>query len=214
MSQKRVILYIDGFNLYYGIRMYRGAKWLDFDALCNRILPIYDVRKIKYFTAAVSAPPNDPQKPQRQQTFWRALRTIPHLEIIEGHFLSNIIEVRPLTPLPHGPATIRIMRTEEKGSDVNRATHLIVDAVDNAFDIAAMISNDSDLALPIEVVRRRFQHDVIVFNPHQARTSRPSKRLQQVATQFRPLRQGPVRASQFPLTLTDARGTITKPAGW
>jgi NYN domain len=212
--QKRVVVYVDGFNLYYGVRNYSGAKWLNLDSLCRLLLPHYDIHKIKYFTAQVSASPRDPNKPLRQQIFWRALRTIPRLEIIEGHFISHPVEVRPIAPIPGGPATVTIMKTEEKGSDVNLATHMIVDAVDGVFEIAVVISNDSDLALPIEIVRTRFQRDVIVFNPHQAKGSKPSKRLQQVATQFRPLRKGPVCASQFPATLTDARGTITKPKGW
>ena len=119
LGRKRVIVYVDGFNLYYGVRYYGKAKWLDLDALCRLILPNYDIRRIKYFTAQVSASPHDVGKPQRQQTFWRALRTIPHLEIIEGHFISNQVDARPVNPIPGGPAKVKIMKTEEKGSDVN-----------------------------------------------------------------------------------------------
>jgi len=211
---KRVIVYVDGFNLYYGVRHYIGAKWLDLGALCRLLLPAYDIREIKYFTAPVSSPPWDHQKSTRQQTYWRALRTNPHLTIIEGHFISNPAQVRPLSPIPGGPATVTIMKTEEKGSDVNIATHLLVDAFDDRFDVAAVISNDSDLAPPIEVTRVRFGRDVIVFNPHQGKPKRPSRRLQQVATQVRDLRRGPVCSSQFPDVMTDAQGTITKPVGW
>lgn len=208
------MVYVDGFNLYYGIRNYPNAKWLDIDALCRLLLPNYAIHGIKYFTAPVSASPSDPQKPQRQQTYWRALRTIPHLEIIEGLFISNPVQVRPLVPIPGGPTKVTIMKTEEKGSDVNIATHLIVDAFDSKFDTAAVISNDSDLALPVRVVCTRFKRTVIVYNPQQKKPKRPSRMLQQAASQFRDLRRGPVCASQFPATLTDATGTFHKPQGW
>jgi len=214
LSQKRVIVYVDGFNLYYGIRHYANAKWLNIDALCRRLLPNHHIVRIKYFTAPVSATPNDLQKPQRQQTYWRALKTIPRLEIIQGLFISNPVQMPLVVPVPGCPTTVTVMKTEEKGSDVNIATHLIMDTFDQQFDIAIVISNDSDLALPIKIVRTRFQRDIVVYNPHQKKPKRPSRMLQQVATQVRDLRQGPVCASQFPATLTDTNGTIHKPQTW
>jgi len=214
LGRKRVMVYVDGFNLYYGIRDYPHAKWLNLDALCRLLLPNHHIQGIKYFTAPISAPRSDPRKPQRQQTYWRALRTIPQLDIIVGLFISNPIQVRPIVAIPGGPSKITIMKTEEKGSDVNIATHLMLDAFDSIFEIAAVISNDSDLAFPISVVRTRFGRDVIVFNPHQRKPKRPSRMLQSAATQVRDLRKGPICASQFPATLSDPVGVFTKPLTW
>lgn len=102
------------------------------------------------------------------------------------------------------------MKTEEKGSDVNLATYLLLDAFDQDYDLALVISNDSDLVEPIAVVRQRFGLTVGVVNP-QRHTSRA---LQQVASFYRPLRKGVLASSQLPNQLVDATGTLTKPAGW
>lgn len=210
MSSNRAILYVDGFNLYYGIRNCPGGKWLDLDHLARLVLPHYSVEQVKYFTARISAPPGDPSKPQRQAAYWRALRTLPNLEIIEGNFSSHPVSVRPISPVIPSISKVTIMKTEEKGSDVNLATHLLVDAFDRRFQTAIVISNISDLALPIETVVKRFG-PVIVLNPH---LKSPGRRLRLAASQFRPLRRGPVTASQFPMTLSDRYGIIHRPKGW
>ena len=78
----RTIVYIDGFNLYYGAVKGTPYKWLDLRRMCQLLLPPNDIRRIKYFTARVIARPNDPNQPTRQETYLRALRSIPDLEII------------------------------------------------------------------------------------------------------------------------------------
>src|SRR5947208_16760199 len=60
--------------------------------------------------------------------------------------------------------TVEVIRTEEKGSDVNLATMLLVDSFAEEFELAVVISNDSDLAMPIEVVRQ-MGFDVGILNP-------------------------------------------------
>jgi hypothetical protein len=90
-GQVRTYIYVDGFNLYY--RCLKGSpyKWLDLKQLFSYLLkPNHQILRIKYFTAMVSSPPNDPQKAARQEIYLRALRTyIPEIEIYLGHFLSN-----------------------------------------------------------------------------------------------------------------------------
>ena len=71
-------------------------------------------------------------------------------------------------PDPGGPATVEVLRTEEKGTDVNLATFLMVDCCDGDFDEAVVISNDSDLATPVEIVRQRFNKRIGVISPHPA----------------------------------------------
>ena len=70
------IVYIDGFNLYYGALKGSPYKWLDLEALCRRLLPKDEISQIRYFTARISARPDDPQQPQRQQTYLRALDSL------------------------------------------------------------------------------------------------------------------------------------------
>ena len=114
----RTNVYIDGFNLYY--RALRGApyRWLDVGKLASLLLPQPDIGRIRYFTALVVNRPGDPTQSQRQQTYLRALQTVPNLSIHYGHFLVNT-KWRPLAQQPQtGPRTVKILNAEEKGSDV------------------------------------------------------------------------------------------------
>jgi hypothetical protein len=99
---------------------------------------------------------------------------------------------------------------EEKGSDVNLASLLLADGFRNDYEVAVVLSNDSDLCLPIEIVRKELGFPVGLLNPH----PRFSVELAKVATFKKPIRVGVLAASQFPTTLSDAHGTITKPATW
>lgn len=204
-------MYVDGFNLYYGTVKDTPYKWLDISSLCQRLLPKYRIIQIKYFTALISARPDDPDKPVRQQIFLRALQTIPILQIFYGHFLNHVVRMPLACPTPNGPKTVKVIKTEEKGSDVNLAVHLINDGYQGRYDVAAIMSNDSDLVEPIKIVRQELHLHVIVLNPF---PKHPSKALQKVATFVKPIRQGVVAASQFPPTLVDANGTFSKPSNW
>ena len=113
---------------------------------------------------------------------------------------------QPLT----GQRTVEILDTEEKGSDVNLASYLLLDGFDDEYEMAVVVSNDSDLELPIRMARTRLAKQVGVFDPSRRR----SFELYNAASWYRPLRQGPLSASLFPDTLSDAKGPITKPAGW
>src|SRR4051812_12536392 len=87
------IVYVDGFNLYYGSLRKTPCRWLDLSKLCRRLLPANNILKIKYFTAKVSARPDDPGQPTRQQAYLRALATLPEMEIYFGHFLSHEVSM-------------------------------------------------------------------------------------------------------------------------
>jgi hypothetical protein len=99
---------------------------------------------------------------------------------------------------------------EEKGSDVNLASLLLADAFRGDFEAAAVITNDSDLVLPIKIVAAELGLPVGILDPHE----RFSFELAQVATFKKKIRPGVLAASQFPATLTDAHGTIHKPKSW
>jgi len=80
-------VYIDGFNVYYGCLRGTPFRWLDLGALCQRLFPRDTIHRIRYFTAIVSARPNDPRQPQRQLAYLRALATIPEVTIHRGRYL-------------------------------------------------------------------------------------------------------------------------------
>lgn len=206
----RTCVYVDAFNLYYGALKNTPYKWLDLLALCKAYLKGNDITAIKYFTAKVKARPNDPQQPARQQAYLRALSTHPCVEIIFGHYLSHNVQARLATPPTQGSPFVTVIKTEEKGSDVNLATHLVHDAHLNRFDVAVVVSNDSDLLTPIQIVRKELGKQVGILNPH----ARPSKMLLQHSDFFKPIRNGALQGSQFPDELTDRHGTIRKPVGW
>lgn len=207
----RTSVYIDAFNLYFGALKGTPHRWLDVLAMCQAYLPGNDIISIKYFTAKVSARPNDLQQPVRQQAYLRALATIPCVEIIYGHYLSHVVRARLATPPAHGPATVEIIKTEEKGSDVNLATHLIHDAHLNRFDIAVVVSNDSDLLAPIKLVRQDLGKQVGILNPQK----HPSRALLPHTDFLKQIRGAALAASQFPAQLVDADGHVIHiPAGW
>ncbi|MEZ4698542.1 MAG: NYN domain-containing protein [Rhodothermales bacterium] len=206
---KRTIAYIDGFNLYYGALKGTPYKWLDLRKLCQGLLDqTHQIDAIKYYTALINARSNDPTQPQRQQVYLRAIGTDPLVKVVLGHFLQHEV-VRPLASDPE--TYVRVIKTEEKGSDVNLATDLVHDAHRGLFDAALVISNDSDLKEPVRIVRRELGLIVGVVNPGSGRASRV---LTQDATFVKTIRSGLLRDSLLPGRLTDDRGTISRPANW
>lgn len=203
-------VYVDAFNLYYGSLRGTPYRWLDLDALCTRLLPKDQINRIRYFTATVSARPDNPDAPQRQQVYLRALETIPKLSIHYGHYLSHVTRMPLANPPQRGARTVEVVKTEEKGSDVNLATYLLLDAFQRDCTVAVVISNDSDLKLPIEIAQSELGIRVGVVNPHAP--ARRSRALQ--PTFFKQLRTSALGACQFPPVLTDAKGEIRKPAHW
>jgi uncharacterized LabA/DUF88 family protein len=203
-----VHVYIDGFNLYYGALKNTPNKWLNVEKLCNLLFPNDSIVKIKYFTAQVKIRPNDTDldKPVRQQIYLRALKTIPSLEIIEGHFLTHTVTMKNAT----GSGFTKVIKTEEKGTDVNIATHLVNDAHNKVFEMAVVISNDSDLVEPVRIVTSELQKPVIVVSPF----PRNSIQLKSIASSVRKLRKGVLAASQFSSNLSDSVGSFSKPVSW
>lgn len=206
----KTYVYVDGFNLYYGCLRGTPYRWLDLEQFCRLMLPPNDVQRINYYTAKVGARIGDPDQPIRQSTYLRALATLPTARVHFGHYLSHPVSMPLEKPLPGGPRFARVIKTEEKGSDVNLATHLIRDAYENAFDVAVIVTNDSDLRAPVELVNTHLGKRVGILNPHKY----AAVELTKVATFLKTIRSGVLRASQFPDTLSDAKGTFHKPAGW
>jgi len=159
----RVYVYVDGFNLYYGSVKGTQYKWLDISKLSSFLFPKDDILKIKYFTAPVKVRENDTDtdKPNRQQIYLRALRTIPNLEIFEGTFLSHPVMMKNAD----NSGYTKVIKTEEKGTDVNIAAHLLNDGYKSEYEMAIVISNDSDLVEPIKMVINELSLPVIVVSP-------------------------------------------------
>src|SRR3989304_2789433 len=110
----KTYIYVDGFNLHYGSVKNTPYKWLNILKLCQLLLPRNQIVKIKYFTALVTARPGNPDQPNRQRIFLRALQTIPDLEIIYGHFLEHNRDMPLASSLPGKPRLVKVIKTEEK----------------------------------------------------------------------------------------------------
>jgi hypothetical protein len=105
---------------------------------------------------------------------------------------------------------VQVIKTEEKGSDVNIATHLLIDGFQNKYQTAVVITNDSDLKLPIEMVKLVLKKTVGVICPHE----KPSKELIRVASFFKPIKSETYLECQFPEKLSVGERTIHKPKAW
>jgi hypothetical protein len=208
-----VNVYVDGFNLYYGCLRGSEYQWLDIGALCRRLLPAHPINHIHYFTSRVAARPDAPDRPEQQNAYLRALRTVEGLSIHLGHFQSTEARLPVADPVPGGPRTVEVIKTQEKGSDVNLATCLLLDAFRKKSDIAVVISNDSDLREPIRVLIEELDVPVGLVNPHPAK-SRSRVLLGLNPLFFKQVRPSALRDCQFPPVLHDAHGEIHRPGGW
>lgn len=210
-ARSRTIVYIDGFNLYYGCLKDSPYRWLDVCTFADHLLPRNQVVAVKYFSARVSDTPADPQQSTRQDTYFRALQTNARLSLIEGTFLFKRRRMRLAPGQVGSPGTVEVLVSEEKGSDVNLAVHLLHDGHVGRYEAAVVISNDSDLQEAVRLVRDELHLPVGVVSPH----GRVTAKLLSVASFTRPIRTGHLAANQFPATIRDGDGrTIRKPKGW
>ena len=204
-------VYVDGFNLYYGCLKGTSHKWLDLDVLCRTLLPNNELQRIRYFTARVKVR-DDPLAPVRQDLYLRALSTLPHVSTHLGHFLVTKTRMALATPPPAGPRTVEVLKTEEKGSDVNLATYLLADAFRGDCQTAVVITNDSDLAEPIRVISQELSIPVGLINPHPRQASRAL--LRQGPAFVKSIRPSVLAKSQFPAEIVVRGRTIHRPQGW
>ena len=199
-----MVAYVDGFNLYYGLREGNllSSRWLDLKALCKSFLRSgQQLQLVRYFTTRIR---NNPSTTQRQAIFIDALIARGGIEIDYGHFLSKQRKCRNCrsTWLQH----------EEKKTDVNIAVRLLDDAFDDRFDIAVIISGDSDLAPSIKSVRLRYPDKrlLVAFPPR-----RNSSELRRVANANFTITRRAIRSSHLPDPVVSPSGTeLRAPTGW
>lgn len=209
----RVYVYVDGFNLYYrALRRYPDAKWLNIRTLSESLLdPSDTIDTIRYFTARVSPRSGDPDAPRRQQVFFSALGTIPGFKFHYGRFLPKK-KWRPVVHPNWSPAVkIEVHDTEEKGSDVNLASHLLNDAHHNRFDAAFVISQDTDLCEPIRMIKDMGKPIGVAWLDGM----QPGSRMVRASSFVRQVTHQRLKASQFPDTLLNKQGRlINRPDSW
>jgi uncharacterized LabA/DUF88 family protein len=205
---RRTTFYVDGFNLYYGALKPRPSlRWLDLSALAAALRP-NDATVVRYFTAKVQPVP-DPGSQVRQRLYLKALETLPNVTVHFGQFKTHAVRRALVNPPRHGGRTVEVWNTEEKGSDVNLATFLLLDGHDGAYDEAVVISGDSDLLEPVREANRRFG-PVHVMNPRNVHSD-----FALAAASYGPLNLTLVGACQLPATITLPTGrTIYRPPNY
>lgn len=202
-KKERVIVYVDGFNLYFGIKDagFANCKWLDINKLVLSLLkPGQELAGIKYFTSSVS---NNPDKQKRQITYIEALKTTG-IKIYYGHYQKGVIECRRCGNI--------WAHYNEKMTDVNIATQMMIDAFTDQYDFAMLISGDSDLVPPIKEIHAHFHHKrlLVAFPPKRFNNS-----VSLVAKGYFTIGRKKLIDNQFPPEVVKKDGYILcKPAEW
>ena len=205
MSAERVIAYIDGFNLYHGLMQARlgSSRWLDLRSLSQSLLkPSQRLELVRYFTTRVR---DQPDTEKRQSIYIDALKARGGIEIDYGFFLKK-----------KDTSCHRCGHTrpsyEEKKTDVNIAVRLLNDASDDRFDIAIIVSGDSDLVPAVESVSARFPTKglLVAFPP-----KRYSSDLSRAAHDSFVVWEDKIRVSRLPDPVVTAEGIeLRAPLGW
>ncbi len=201
----KVIVYIDGYNLYYGIReAFHGKyKWLDLQALANSFLQEgMTLEAVKYFTASTKS---NAKTRARQEIFLKALKShCDKLEIIDGRFLSKTRQCRACGD--------KYKYYEEKKTDVNIACQILNDAHLDNYDCCYIVSGDSDLVPPVEIVKQLFlDKKVIIASP----PKRKSRELCNVAHGYFAISKLKIQTNQLPQVVINTRGAkLEKPKHW
>lgn len=185
-------------------------------------MPSSDVDKVVYCTARVAQRREDPQAGARQDIYLRVLESDPRVEVLYGQFKVNKTEMprRPhpqcdccqgaIDPCPCCSTPVaRVVKTEEKGSDVHLGVRLVADAFDDQFDVAVLVSGDSDLQPAVDIVRTRASKHVIVIDPR-GRNHPPV-----TGDERRALRTSALEACQYPVpVLLPSGARVSPPSTW
>ncbi len=204
-AERRVMVYVDGFNLYYGLRAkgWRRFYWLDMRALSENLLRRGQrLAGVRYFTTRIAG--NEQAKRRRQSKYLEALASRGGVTIHYGHYLAKRRQCRS--------CGARWTVYEEKMTDVNIAVELMGDAQDDRFDTAIVLSADSDLSAPVEAVIERYpdKRAIAVFPPR-----RRSDRLRRAASASFTVGRKVLKDSQMPDRVVKADGfALKRPARW
>jgi uncharacterized LabA/DUF88 family protein len=201
---ERVIAYIDGFNLYFGLKNsgWRRYYWLDLQRLVRNLAKHHqEIEAVKYFTARISRPPD---KQRRQTTYIEALGTLSGVTIFFGKYQLN--------PRLCFNCGYEDSVPNEKMTDVNIAVELLSDAFQNRFDTVLLISADSDLVPPLQRIRQLFadKRIVVAFPPQ-----RSSKGLMKVAHAYFTIGREILTESLLPVEVKKKDGYVLRcPESW
>lgn len=212
LPRKRAVVYVDGFNLYFGVLQGTPKlKWLNLQGFMDSLRPDEEVVGIRYFTALV-----DPQKQtsvcrDRQKRYLQALGSCPKVEVTMGKYQLREVNCRARCREKYDVP-------EEKKTDVGIAVRMISDAIDGLADRIVLVSGDSDLEPAIEWIRRRHPAIRITVyipqdptNPKQRRNDTYLK----MGVDAKPLPVADIHRFQFPGVVDLGSGRkVERPKEW
>ena len=205
----RSIVYVDGFNLYYGALRGTPHKWLNLERLFSILRPDDQIQTIYYFTALI-----DGSHLQNQLVYLRALETLPKVRTVMGRFKFK--RVKCVVPDCMFTGSRMFSLPEEKRTDVQIALAMARDAWEHACERMILVSGDSDLVPAVTLVKEIApKMEVVVYVParHQARGA--AVELRGAADKDRIFPNNLFRHSQFPSEFPDGQGgTLRKPSAW
>ena len=204
---ERVMVYVDGMNLYHGVRSTGMPRflWLDVRALSLGLLrPGQSLNGVKYYTSRFLNDGEDIGMVLRQSNHLDALNSFDDLETIEGMFQGKTGVCRECGN--------EWQSYEEKMTDVNIAIGLLADAEDDLYDVAILISGDGDLTGPVRTVLSRHPGKLVVVA---LPPNRRSASLQRAASAHVDIGRSRLRSSQLPDRLHSADGyPLRRPPEW
>lgn len=234
----RTRIYIDGYNFYYGCLRGTPHKWLDLLPLFeNHILPsallkdgdghirqsaLLPSPSIKFFTAKIiESVARSTDSVSSQARYHTALRKLHdgRIELIEGYYAVNKMKVKvvdsdePNRP-PRECKEVQAWKVEEKQSDVNLALQVYHDAITGQIDHAVIVTNDTDIAPALAMIRAHTQVLMGVVVPTTDHTRPPNTDLVKLAHWTRRhINSSELAACQLPRVIPGKRPTI-KPDSW
>lgn len=213
MTGAPTAVYIDGFNFYYGAARPHGIRWVDLRRMAQRILgPRHAVEQVYLYTAPLhDRGGSDGRIAERHELFLRAQRVAGRVEVILGRHVTSSRRLPRLRPDGTTGELVSVLQTVEKGTDVNLAVDLVHHALAARFQVAVVVSNDSDLCRAVRIARHEGGIPVGVINPH---PRRQSHHLATEASFLKTVRKADLAMSQLPDLLHDTLGTIVRPIEW
>lgn len=217
----RTIVYVDGYNLYYGLLRKTKLKWLDLFALFrdHALDSSAELLQVRYYTAPVLGRMCDnPDSPQRQRRYLQALRKMypEKIAIIEGKILATTPFQRLVKPIAEAPnlKMVQVFDFNEKKTDINLASDLLAGAWTGAYEQAVICSNDTDLEAALATVRRHHPSIRIgLVSPIPGDDHRKiSKDLSQHAHWSKPLSSVHLKNAQLPERIPHS--ALRKPDSW
>lgn len=200
---ERVLGFVDGFNLYFGLREagYKRLLWLDVSKLvANLCKPRQTYLGVNYFTARINGPG---PKRDRQKVLLEAYETLTDCQVHFGVYQSSSRTC--------AFCGAQWTQSSEKMTDVNIAVEMLSAAALDEFDTALLISADSDLAPAVQKTIELYKKRVVIAFP----PKRASQRLSTLASGFFHIARGQLAKSQLPEEVTRPDGfVLRRPSSW